>query len=133
MEKCDRKWSESDVAGGWRLVSFVIKKTDGTILNWGKAPHGLLIYTKDGLMSVAINGEIEGDTTSVHNIFRSILFYSGTYRVEPTGLIRHHVSEASDPSRIGKEMLRSAKQVGDLLILTASGGFGEATLTWKKQ
>ncbi len=85
-------------------------------------------------MSVSINKQVENDPTQSEseNLFDSILFYSGTYSVEGN-LIRHQVTEASNPSRIGKEMIRYAGWKGsELHLKTPKEAFGEATLVWKK-
>jgi hypothetical protein len=85
-------------------------------------------------MSVSINKDIENDPeqTASENLFDSILFYSGTYRVDGD-LIRHQVTEASNPSRIGKEMLRTAEIKGrELHLKTPVESFGQATLVWER-
>jgi hypothetical protein len=103
-----------EYAGAYKLQSFVIESSSGERNDWGKNPHGLLIYEPKGYMSVSINKEIENDPsqTESENLFDSILFYSGTYKVEEF-LIRHQVTQASNPSRIGKEMIRFAEWIGD--------------------
>lgn len=119
--------------GSWSLEAFDLEK-DGNRRAWGSGLSGLLIYAPTGHMSVSINKAVENDPeqTEAENLFDSILFYSGTYRVEGD-LIRHHVTNASNPSRIGKEMLRYAKLENDLLTLTTpEESFGRAILVWKR-
>src|SRR5689334_5829769 len=92
------------VTGTWTLVSFEIEDTNKETAPWGRDTHGLLIYAPTGHMSVSINKAIENDSPNeLENQFDSILFYSGTYQIDGE-IIRHQVTNASNPSRIGKEM-----------------------------
>jgi hypothetical protein len=120
--------------GTWSLVSFEIENHEGIRNPWGKDTHGLLIYAPSGHMSVSINKAIENDPeqTEAENLFDSILFYSGTYQMEGE-LIRHQVTQASNPARIGKEMLRYATLDGETLELaTPKESFGRGILRWKR-
>ena len=124
--------------GTWSLVSFEIENLDGIRKPWGTGTHGLLMYAPSGPMaghmSVSINKDIENDPeqTEAENLFESILFYSGSYQVEGD-LIRHRVTQASNPARIGKEMLRYATIDGETLELaTPRESFGRGILTWKR-
>lgn len=122
--------------GSWELVSFEIENIDGIRSHWGKNTHGLLIYSADGRMSVGINKDVEADSSQseCENSFDSILFYSGTYSVEGE-LIRHQVTNASNPARIGKEMLRHASFSSDgteIELATPKESFGRAILVWRR-
>lgn len=120
--------------GSWKLISFDIESPEGKITSWGKAAQGLLLYTNTGHMSVSINKAVEDDATQTEseNIFDSILFYSGTYVLDGN-LIRHQVTNASNPSRIGREMLRYAELQGNRVSLaTPKESFGRAILVWER-
>lgn len=66
------------------------------------------------------------------DIFGSILFYSGTYAVEGD-VITHKVTEASNPQRIGKDMIRYAKTEGTRVTLSSpKESFGTAHLVWQR-
>lgn len=124
----------SDVCGTWKLESFQIKTPDGQISAWGQDVHGLLIYAESGHMSVSINKRIEkdADLSEVETIFDSILFYSGTYSFEDNA-IYHRVTNASNPSRIGKDMVRYPKLNSNTLTLTSpEDSFGQAILKWRR-
>lgn len=124
---------KKQVIGSWKLESFQIESLDGALKPWGKNTHGLLIYSDTGHMSVSINKDIvrESDNES-EDLFDSILFYSGTYQVEGN-VIRHQVTQASNPSRIGKEMLRYVEAKDDIITLTTpKESFGRAILVWRK-
>lgn len=114
-------------------MSFDIEDPNHQKRPWGKNTTGLLIYSTDGHMSVSINREVEKKSDEeFKNLFDSILFYSGTYVVEGE-IIRHQVTQASNPSRIGKSLIRYASQNGALLTLKSPvESFGQATLVWRK-
>lgn len=121
--------TKENIVGEWKLQDFIIE-SNGEIRPWKNNAHGLLIYTESGYMSVSINGEIETEK-SFSDKFKSILFYSAKYRIEEDNII-HEVINASDVNRIGKQLIRTAFQEKDKLILIGKGEFGVATLTWKK-
>jgi hypothetical protein len=121
------------VIGSWDLISFQIEDLNQQTKSWGQNTTGLLIYSPDGHMSVSINREVEKRSDQeFKNLFDSILFYSGTYVVEGD-IIRHQVTQASNPSRIGKTLIRYASHKDDLLTLKSPvESFGQATLVWRK-
>ena len=126
--------NQERLLGTYTLKWFFIDSPEGKRSDWGKGVHGLLIYSGTGHMSVSINKDVENDPeqSAYENLFDSILFYSGTYRVDGD-LIRHQVTEASNPARIGKEMLRSAEIKGrELHLKTPVEAFGQATLVWER-
>lgn len=123
-----------DIIGTWTLARFQLEGTDGKRRDWGKNAHGLLIYAPTGHMSVSINKDIENDPeqNDAENRFDSILFYSGTYAVDGNTII-HKVTQASNPERIGRDMIRYAEFDKDLVVLTTpKESFGRAILTWRK-
>ncbi|MCM0606295.1 MAG: lipocalin-like domain-containing protein [Xanthomonadaceae bacterium] len=121
------------VIGTWKLVAFNIEDNEKQITPWGKDTHGLLIYTDSGHVSVSINKKVENDSENeFENKFDSVLFYSGTYRVEGN-TIKHQVTQASNPARIGREMIRYAEFKGDeVTLVTPQESFGRAILIWKR-
>lgn len=121
------------VIGAWALESFLIETPQGETRKWGANTQGLLLYTDTGHMSVSINKDVENKSAvEAQNFFDSILFYSGSYFVDGT-TIKHKVTQASNPNRIGKELLRFATLEGDLLTLVSpSEPFGRAILKWRK-
>lgn len=124
---------KTDVIGTWELQSFEIEDLQGILRPWGASVHGLLLYTSSGHMSVSINKNVEKKSDNDgQNNFDSILFYSGTYSVDDK-IIKHLVTQASNPARIGKEMIRYADLQGDILTLESpKESFGKAILKWKK-
>ncbi len=122
----------ASIQGSWSLLSFDIEKLEKSVAPWGQNSRGLLIFAPPGHMSVSINRDLGQGDSDAQRIFDSILFYSGTYRVEGS-VVLNLVQNASNPSRIGKEMIRYASLDGDVLTLkTPQESFGTATLRWKR-
>lgn len=124
---------QSKILGTWVLESFTIETAQKETKSWGQNCHGLLIYSPDGYMSVSINKDVERKSdVDAQNIYDSILFYSGTFIVEGD-TIQHQVTQASNPARIGREMLRFVTFESNILVLTTpQESFGRAILKWKK-
>jgi len=124
---------KDQIVGTWLLERFLIESPDGKTRDWGSNSRGQLIYTDSGHMCVSINKDIESKSEQeAQNIFDSILFYSGTFSIE-NETIKHRVTNASNPNRIGKELIRFAKLDGKHLVLTSpEESFGRAILTWRK-
>lgn len=122
-----------NIVGTWELQSFEIEDLQGNRRSWGNGTQGLLLYTNSGHMSVSINKNVEKKSDiDAQNIFDSILFYSGSYSVEGN-IIKHQVTQASNPARIGKEMIRYAELNEDVLTLESpKESFGKAILKWKR-
>ena len=69
--------------------------------------------------------------TIMHALRQSIVL-AGRVEVEGT-LIRHQVTLASNPARVGKEMIRHAEYADDVLTLTTpQESFGKAILVWRR-
>ena len=124
---------KNEIVGTWLLERFLIESSEKEQRNWGSNSQGLLIYTSSGHMSVSINKDVENKSAvEAQNYFDSILFYSGTVTVDAK-TVKHKVTQASNPTRIGKELIRYAKLEKDILTLTSpEESFGRAILTWKK-
>lgn len=124
---------KSKIVGTWLLERFLIESPQKEQRDWGSNSQGLLIYTSSGHMSVSINRDVEKKSAiEAQNYFDSILFYSGTFSVDGE-IVKHQVTQASNPTRIGKELVRFAKLEKDLLTLTSPDeSFGRAILTWRK-
>ncbi len=124
---------KNQIIGTWLLERFLIESPQNEQRDWGRNSQGLLIYTSSGHMSVSINRDVEKKSAvEAQNYFDSILFYSGTFAVDGE-TVKHQVTQASNPTRIGKEQIRYAKLEGNILTLTSPDeSFGRAILTWRK-
>ena len=126
--------------GTWQLEAFTITHPEKGTRDWGTNLRGLLIYSSTGHVSVAINKDVKRDTTVVaatttpadKDLLDAMLFYAGTFSVNGT-VITHHVTIASNPARVGKEMIRFAALAGDVLTLTTpEESYGTANLVWRR-
>ncbi len=121
-----------NIAGVWALEAFDIENLEKINRSWGKNVRGLLQYSETGHVSVAINKDMIATNNADKDALDAILFYAGTYTVEGD-LVRHQVTVASNPNRVGKEMLRFAKLDGNRLTLTTpQESYGIATLIWTR-
>lgn len=118
--------------GAWKLASFTLTSPQQEPKSWRSHSHGLLIYTANKYMSVSINSEVTSRPTSQEKeILDSVLFYSGTYEVSEQSII-HKVTNATDPARIGQNLIRTFHLENNILTLTANGPYGTAELKWEK-
>jgi hypothetical protein len=124
---------QTEIVGTWSLESFVIHPKEGSSRPWGEGLRGLLIYTESGHVSVSINKDVVSKSgNSDEDILDSVLFYAGTYTLQGN-VIHHQVTQATSPSRIGRDMIRYAEfKNGNLNLTTPEEAFGKAVLVWKK-
>jgi hypothetical protein len=116
----------------WELKSFEIDSPEKGKRSWGKDVRGLLFYSDTGHVSVAINRDLTDTGNPDKDQFDAILFYAGTYSVEGN-VVKHQVTIASSPSRVGKEMVRFISMNGNEITLTSPPeSFGTATVVWRK-
>ena len=123
---------KSDIVGTWKLIEFKITTKEGITRDWRPDSYGLLIYSNDGYMSVSINASATKEMLS-NDLSNYILFYSGEFSISNKNVIKHNVTNATSPERIGKEMIRIGKidEKGHL-ELSANGQYGHAQLLWEK-
>jgi hypothetical protein len=69
---------------------------------------------------------------SFEDLYDCLLFYVGTFTIPGPGKITHHICNASDRNRIGKELHREASLDGEVLSIFSVGDFGRSRVVWKK-
>jgi hypothetical protein len=124
--------THQDLAGVWDLKIFEITDPEGTTRLWGKNTTGKIIYTESGYVSCAFNSDPEMANPSFEDLYDCLLFYVGTYTIPGPGKIIHHVCNASDRSRIGKDLHREIKLDGGVLSISSVGDFGKSRAVWEK-
>ena len=109
----------SKLVGSWRLVSWQYEFQDGspTRAVFGNAPIGYVVFTPGGRMAGII--EAEGRKTPQTDAeaaaaFRTMVSYSGTYRVEGDKWITK-VDAAWNPAWRGTDQVRQYKLEGNRL------------------
>lgn len=115
--------------GAWRLVSAVYRRDDGSVVEYlGANPEGLLVYTRDGYMSVhlmrrdrpqfATNDRLGGTPEQIKSAFQGYQGYFGTYTIdEQDQSVTHHLRGASFPNWVGADQKRFFQLSRDELTL----------------
>jgi hypothetical protein len=135
--------TRDDLIGSWRLETWELIGPDGAARRpFGDAPPGLLVYTPDGTMAVAImrGGRprtsrddlgacpVEEQAAAGSGYFS----YTGPFDVA-AGSVFHRVAIALDPNRVGTVQERRAQLDGDLLVLTSPPTDGTVSrIRWRR-
>ncbi|MBI4371078.1 MAG: lipocalin-like domain-containing protein [Elusimicrobia bacterium] len=122
------------MVGTWRLksVDVVDSPREGDVRPWGRRPEGLLSYTPDGYMFVAINGGDESGP-GLSRELRDMLFYAGRWELGEKGALAHVILHSADVDRIGVRLERTARVSGKTLTIVGRGRAGHMVrLVWKK-
>jgi hypothetical protein len=122
--------------GVWDLESFSILNNEKKRQPWGFDATGLLIYTPDGHVSVAINRfaawSSTGRPTEPADASARSLFYAGRYEVRGPSIV-HFVEVASNPARLGVPQRRRVVLEDGLLTLTTEDQGVWAELVWRRR
>jgi hypothetical protein len=137
----------ADLVGTWRLVAYIFAPDAGDEFHpYGEKPTGLITYTADGFMHVAImnssrstyeandfqGGCVEQQAAAA----RSYLTYSGRYEVLSDRVL-HIVEISLLPNRSGITIERYVDLNGDRLTLTTppmslDGSTGTGRIIWQR-
>ena len=130
--------------GSWKLISWVQEFQDGSEPRpeYGKNPIGYIIFTPEGRMMAVLEGEGRKSPKTDEErvkLFRSMIAYSGMYRLEGDKWITK-VDVAWHPDRRGSEQMRFFKLDGDRLYVSTpwmpSPNFGgkviRSLLVWER-
>jgi len=137
--------AESALLGSWKLISFEVELRDSRERQrpFGASPNGYLILGSDGRMMALLTskeraaGQKDGDVTA---LFRSMMAYTGRYRVEGNQFITK-VDASWNQSWNGSEQVRFWNLDRDRLVVknqwapsaTVPGGpMAQATATWER-
>ena len=107
------------IVGIWKLVSYEVESqaTGQREPVLGKAPTGILIFTSERRMIVVNTGEgrkAPNTDQDRADLFKSMVAYTGTYRVEGDKWITK-VDVAANPAWVGTEQTRFFRVDGDRL------------------
>ena len=137
--------SESALLGSWRLVSFEVELRDSKERQrpFGENPNGYLILGADGRMMALLAAKERKPgqkDVEVAALFRSMMCYTGRYRIEGDQFITK-VDASWNESWNGGDQVRLWQFHGDRLVIksqwapsaTVPGGpMAQATATWKR-
>jgi Lipocalin-like domain len=133
------------LVGTWNLVSAVMEDTQTCeqVSVWGEHPHGCLILTASGrwlVLQTAEGRSVPKSDADRAAAFRSMLAYTGKYRVEGDKIVIA-VDIAWDESWTGGTQVRLYKIAGDRLHIEAApqpyANFGgrvmRGTVIWQRE
>ena len=138
------------LVGQWGLRIYESRYTDGSVrLPMGEHPHGVLLYTEHGKVSVhmtrhdrqpfASDDWLSGSDLEVRDAYQSYIGYFGRYALDQSaGTVTHHIEGCSFQNWVGQDLVRYFKLENDLLTLTTDpvlmgGGERRGYLVWKKE
>ncbi|HEX2158817.1 MAG TPA: lipocalin-like domain-containing protein [Actinomycetes bacterium] len=118
------------LVGGWRLVSWENRATDGQVTYpMGIDALGALLYTADGRFSVTISRRgregfaagdlLSGTSEEKARAVEGFVAYAGRYSFHGDRVI-HHVELSLFPNWVGSDQERWVELAGNRLILSAS-------------
>jgi hypothetical protein len=132
------------LTGAWRLLSAVMEDVESGVQTrpWGERPNGRLILTSGARWMVIQTAEGRPraqDDVERAAAFRSMLAYSGTYRID-ADKITINVDISWDEAWVGTDQVRLIKLEGDRLHIEALpqpyANFGgkamRGLLTWER-
>jgi len=140
----------TEFLGVWQLESFYMATKSGLVkfLPLGKNPHGSLIYTANGYMSVHLSKQKRkifsspyavmgiGKKAEINDTVRNYVTYCGSYTIKNDTVV-HKIESHLIPNEVGKEYIRHYKfENGKLILETVPMNIGVfslvGTLTWTR-
>jgi len=121
----------ASLVGTWILEKSDNPLPDGRVVSYCTGVHGMIIYTAEGYVSVALNCDAEGDGEEPADISGRKFFYSGTYKYDGKH-VTHTMLNASQPELIGNSFKRDVKINGRQLILSGENQGQVFSAQWKK-
>lgn len=117
----------ADILGVWLLKSFVLEdRTSGArTAPMGENPQGAIVLHSDGRMMALLTpapGARPKNDAEQAAAYRSMIAYSGRYRLEPPNRFVTTVDMALAPGWIGNDLARSYRIEGDRLIIVTDPG-----------
>ncbi len=143
----EREMESNRLLGTWRLVSWENTSADGTIsYPLGRQPAGLIMYTDDGYMSVAVmradrepfaaGDLLAGSSEEKARAAESYVSYCGRYELRDDAVI-HHIELSLFPNWSGIDQERLLEVTGNRLTLRTrplllDGIEQSARLVWER-
>lgn len=134
--------TDDSVYGFWKLISlrFVTTDTGESADMYGANPLGYLVLGADGRMMAVITSDGRESADGEAGLFKSMMAYSGPFRIEGGNQFITKVEVSWHPDWVGTEQARSFSVDGDALSITTAelthpmfpGATGRAVLEWHR-
>lgn len=137
--------SVTELFGTWSLISleFVMSDSNERIDMYGTDPLGYIVITSDYRMMTIVTARGRVSSTSAPNdadLFKSMMAYTGPFRIEGDDQFITTVEVAWHPGWIGTEQARHFSVTGDVLSITTAetvhpmfpGRKGRGVLRWQR-
>ena len=145
--------TSDQLIGAWRLVSIETIRPNGEVIYpyYGKHPQGLIMYDRNGSMSVQIVSDPAPTVPSASSresvstapvadkskAFDGYYAYYGTWTFDAAAsTVIHHIQQSLTPGERGEDAVRHFVLDGDRLILTAKthemGEDHERKVVWQR-
>jgi hypothetical protein len=122
----------AELIGLWALVSMTIHSSGGKSVPAYKNPHGYILFTKEGFVSVGLNANISGAPTP-ETILANSFFYMGKYKELKPGTTETEILNAWNPAMIGKKLIRHFERVDKNTVRTHwSDEISSGEIVWRK-
>lgn len=145
------------LTGIWRIVSYERRAANGRVSRpFGASPQGYLIYTAEGLMSVAIMPKGERQPALRHDEIATpysmsswlswrrlqrlarflraathYISYNGRYTLAKNKIV-NHVEVSNMPGLVGTDQVRTFLIRDNCLVLVAQMAGGSQCFTWER-
>jgi hypothetical protein len=145
--------TSDQLIGAWRLVTIETVRPNGEVIYpfYGKHPQGLIMYAREGWMSVQIVSDpaptapsassresvLSAPLADKSKAFDGYYAYYGTWTFDAANsTVTHHIQQSLTPGERGEDAVRHFVLDGDRLILTAKthemGEDHERKLVWQR-
>ena len=121
----------SPLVGTWILEKSENPMPDGSVVSYCTGVHGLIIYTEEGYVSVALNCDPQGKGHEPADVSGRKFFYAGTYQFDGKRAT-HQMLNASQPELIGESFSRDVTIQGSELILTGMNQGQAFSAYWRR-
>jgi len=121
------------LVGGWRLVSMEEPGPDGALRHVTNRA-GMLIYTRDGHISVQIMYPPSEATVSNDYVLNGYEASFGSYQVDESAhTVTHHVQASITHGLVGKDLTRVYRFSNGQLIIKSTNPDEHWSVTWEHQ
>lgn len=121
----------ASLVGTWILERSNNPMPNGTVVPYCTGVHGMIIYTEEGYVSVALNCTEHGQGNEPADVSDRKFLYAGTYDYDGRN-VTHHLLNASQTELIGQSFTRSVQMKNSVLTLTGVNQGQEFSAVWRK-